>query len=809
MRCRHKNSYPLCRTIRKLMPTSLCIHGHFYQPPREDPWLGRILIEGSAAPVQDWNERILRESYAPLAWARRLDESGRIADICNCYEWINFNVGPTLMHWLRRESPETLRRMREGDQLSARRLGHGNAMAQIYHHVIMPLAPERDKILESAWAIEDFRFHFERAPEGMWLSECAVDLATLEVLAAQGIRFVILAPRQAKAVLHEGRAVPVSEGSLNIGEPYRVALPSGASITAVFYHGKLSQSIAFEGLLRDGELFWQRIAAEAKDMAAGNNGTSLLCLATDGETYGHHFVFGEMALAHILTQGAAGRDNIGLTNIAAHIAAHPPVREVILHEGSSWSCVHGVERWRSDCGCSDGGHAGWNQQWRAPLRRALDSMRQGVEKHFAAAGAHCLRDPYAALLAYGEVLADPGKRDAFAAAWFTGDSLAQDKAWKLLAMQELSLAAFASCAWFFDDISRIEPENALTFALRAMELIFETKGPDLRADLMRELETAFSNQPETGTGKDIFQRDIMPRHKDPAALCLLAWALLESEGGFACGERSVLCAWPNISVEIFAGDESAPAFGGSGGHGQGRAVLRTRHQEMGKSYLWRFEPPARTCLQEGNGTSPGAYRMFVRPEEGGEEQSRTLNELARPMRDFLLTLHLENLECRNRPALRAAAVHALRLSDPWLGSQHELSRPEFWAALIPYLPLESLCLEDLSEQQRVQVKTILSLHLPPSAKALSEHLLREAFLQALATPERPAPQAGSRCLRTRYKTHEPCCPAEPYSDARLAAWARQVHALLPDMDWWAVQNRIWEKGPDSCPLLAEALYFHR
>lgn len=329
------------------MISSLCIHAHLYQPPREDPWLGVVLSEGSAAPMRNWNERILRESYAPLAWARRLDTDNRILDLLNCYEWMSFNVGPTLVRWLRDHCPQLLKRMREGDKKSVERLGHGNAIAQCCHHNIMPLASEKDKLLETVWAIADFRSLFGRDPEGMWLPECAVDLPSLEALARQGIQFVILAPRQARAVIADGEQIFVTENSLDIREPYTVRLPSGASMTVIFYHGPLSQAIAFEGLLRDGELFWQRIAREAQGLQASSRGAPLLCLATDGETYGHHFIFGEMALAHVLAQGAAKRDNIALTNIAAHIAANPPTREVLLHEPSSWSCVHGIERWQS------------------------------------------------------------------------------------------------------------------------------------------------------------------------------------------------------------------------------------------------------------------------------------------------------------------------------------------------------------------------------------------------------------------------------------------------------------------------------
>lgn len=780
------------------MQVSLCIHGHFYQPPREDPWLGRILVEPSAAPMQDWNERILRESYAPLAWARRLDEQGRITELRNCYEWINFNVGPTLAHWLRRENPEVLRRMRLGDEKSLARLGHGNAMAQIYHHVIMPLASERDKILETKWAMDDFRHHFGRAPEGMWLSECAVDSASLEVLAAQGIRFVILAPRQAKAVIRQGQAVPVDEGSLNIGEPYLVRLPSGAAITVVFYHGSLSQGIAFEGLLRDGERFWQRIVSQAQGLSA--NGGKLLCLATDGETYGHHFTFGEMALAHVLAQAEHGRDSLNLTNIAAHIAANPPTTEAILHEPSSWSCVHGVERWRSDCGCMDGGHGGWNQRWRAPLREALDAMRVAADKHFAEAGANYFADPEAALMGYGEVLADPGTSDAFADRWFMKDARYRDRGWKLLAMQEQTLAAYASCAWFFDDIARIEPENAMTFALRAMELMLESGGPDILPQVLSVLEKAMSNQPEAGTGKAIMERDVLPRQDDAATLCLLAWLLLDSRGFSLRAGETGIWVWPYVSVELIPDGSSSE--GKNAGEQYGIAVIKARHEREGKSHAWRVTLPGHAFLkndmftslrdcridlcglsaQAESGSTPGEFAFSSLTENSsGCRSSRRVGELSRPMREYLLSVLLENREANARPALEARAAHCLSLVEVWTEAQHDLPRPEFWAGMMPYLVLTSVLSGYPDDAARTQLASIFSTYSDPGSRALARRITGEYFLQAL--------------------------DADGGEDAKLAAQARGIRGIMPDMDWWEVQNRLWDVGRERYPLLSRELFF--
>jgi hypothetical protein len=528
------------------MKKYLCIHGHFYQPPREDPWLGKILPEGSAAPFRHWNERITRESYTPMAFARRLDGAGRITEIVNCYEWMSFNAGPTLMSWLARSAPGTHEAMVAADKASLTRLGHGNALAQVYHHVIMPLAKARDKELEVAWAVADFTARFGRAPEGMWLAEAAVDTPSLEVLAAHGIAFTILSPTQAKAVANVGSDQwrPVNPGNLNILEPYLVELPSGRSIAVFFYNGPLSQAVAFERLLADGEQFWRRLSGAAGD--------GLLTLATDGETYGHHFKFGEMALAYALSQAREGRDGLAVTNFGAYLTATPPRHKVALHEPSAWSCAHGVERWRSDCGCTDGGHPGWHQRWRAPLREALNTLKDAVDAHYDALAPGLFTDPGEALQQYGRVLAGLSGAASFQKTFFA-KGLSQeglDKAWKLLSMQQWALASFASCAWFFDEISRLEPVNALTFALRALELARQTGMADLTPRLEQVLALAPSNLPELGNGKTIWRAMVLPRLETPATLAGQAALTLLAEGRFPAEGENAEVAWPGASVTV-------------------------------------------------------------------------------------------------------------------------------------------------------------------------------------------------------------------------------------------------------------------
>ncbi|MDL2315886.1 DUF3536 domain-containing protein [Desulfovibrio sp. OttesenSCG-928-A18] len=791
------------------MSVSLCIHGHFYQPPRENPWLGSILNEASAAPMRNWNERILRESYAPLAFARRLDAQGRIADILNCYEWMSFNAGPTLLQWMREAAPETLARMQKADAVSLGRWGHGNAMAQVYHHIIMPLADELDRALETQWAIDDFRYHFKREPEGMWLSECAVDIPSLESLAAKGIRFVILAPRQARALVSDTGPDPVDEASLNTGRPYKVRLPSGACMAAIFYHGPLSQSIAFEGLLKDGELFWQRIEAQARELEGKNRQQPLLTIATDGETYGHHFTFGEMALAHVLAQGYAGRGRVQLTNPASYLAVCPPEQEILLHEPSSWSCVHGVERWRSNCGCTDGGHAGWNQNWRKPLRDALDIMRKGVHAWFGEAGPRCFSDPRAALMDYGRVLADSSVSDDYARQWFSKEGATCDRAWKLLAMQEQSLAAFASCAWFFDDIARIEPENALTFALRALELLVESGGPDLTQQILPVLEKAVSNQPEAGTGRTVFEQVIAPRREDAASVCLLAWILLAASGKLPEPGASASYAWPNISVELFPQSSLA-----AGGEQRGSARVRQRHEAYGKHYSYTLTPPAKLLADEQNPDRSflSLAMSGIRLEEldetrdsqdgvktGPAQSQRRCAELAHQAQDWLLSLCLEHRERTHRPQLMAEAAHAASLLRHWGEAQHDIPTPEFWTDFLPYLLPVCMRWQAISDSQIAQVATIVRLHLSNRGRRLTMHLAVELLLAALDAA------AGGHDLEA--DGSDAAGEGRQDNDRTLARWAGRARLILPDISLWSVQNRLWTLGPERFPALAKELGF--
>lgn len=490
----------------------ICIHGHFYQPPRENPWLESVEPQDSAAPYHDWNERITAECYAPNAAARILDEQDRIVDIVNNYSRISFDFGPTLLSWLQGNAPEVYAAVLTADRESRERFGgHGSAMAQVYNHVIMPLARREDKEIQVSWGIRDFESRFGRLPEGMWLAETAVDLETLEVLAEQEIRFTVLSPYQAGGVKgpDETEWRDVSGGAVDSTLPYLQRLPSGRSIALFFYDAPVSKAVAFEGLLHRGEDFARRLTGILRE----DGRPRLAHIATDGESYGHHHPHGDMALAFALraieSQGLAK-----LTNYAEFLEVHVPDHEVRILENTSWSCAHGVERWRADCGCRTGGPWGWSQAWRTPLRGSLDWLRQRVapelqaelEKHFS--------DPREAVRDYIELILDrsPARVTEFLSskAHRGLDGEAQTRALKLLELQRQLQLMYTSCGWFFNDLSGIETIQILRYAGRAVQLAQDLFGDSIEREVLALLSRARSNRPEMGTGRNLYEKNVRP-----------------------------------------------------------------------------------------------------------------------------------------------------------------------------------------------------------------------------------------------------------------------------------------------------------
>lgn len=495
-------------------PRYLCIHGHFYQPPRENPWLERVEEQPSAAPFHDWNHRITAECYGPNAAARILDARDRIRKVHDNYELLSFNFGPTLLAWMEREAPDVYEDVRHADRVSQqRRGGHGNALAQVHSHVIMPLASRRDKVTQVRWGKDDFRHRFGREPQGMWLGEAAVDTETLEVLAEEGLRFTILAPHQAGAVRRLGGHSSWTEftgDQVDPSRPYLCRLPSGRELTLFFYDGPISRSIAFEGALRSGEGLLRRLRDGFSDR---RDWPQLLTVAVDGETFGHHSRFGEMALAWALDRLAQEGD-VRVTNFAEYLSLHPPDWEVRIRENTSWSCAHGVERWRSDCGCTTGGLPGWNQAWRAPLRAALDWLKTELDEVFE--GSDLFRDPWAARDAYHALLLDdtPAARRAFLeqhAPRAVGTTRRREevRAWKALELARSAVLMFTSCAWFFDDVSRIEPVQVLSYAARALQLALEFDR-SLEAPFLERLAEAKSNIPEQKHAAHVYEQRVKP-----------------------------------------------------------------------------------------------------------------------------------------------------------------------------------------------------------------------------------------------------------------------------------------------------------
>jgi alpha-amylase/alpha-mannosidase (GH57 family) len=490
----------------------VCVHGHFYQPPRENPYLEAVELQDSAYPYHDWNERITAECYAPNAASRITDAENRIVKLLNNYAHISFNFGPTLLSWMKDQAPHPYEQILQADKESSERFsGHGSAIAQGYNHMILPLANRRDKVTQVKWGIRDFESRFGRKPEGMWLPETAVDTETLEVLAENGIKFTVLAPRQAKRVRAKNSEdfEDVSGARVDPARAYLAELPSKNTINLFFYDGPISQGVAFEGLLDDGKRFADRLLSGLSD---ARQGAQLVHIATDGESYGHHHHYGEMALSFALEE--IQRGNVAkLTNYGEFLEKHPPEYVAEIVDNSSWSCVHGVERWRSNCGCNSGGHP-WNQEWRAPLRAALDWLRDRIAPIFESQMKKLFRDPWEARDDYIRVILD--RSDEARKAFFADHELKplsseyQILALKLLEMQRHALLMYTSCGWFFDELSGIETVQVIHYAGRALGLAEVCSGEAIEPEFLQKLAAAKSNIPEYGDGAKTYERWVKP-----------------------------------------------------------------------------------------------------------------------------------------------------------------------------------------------------------------------------------------------------------------------------------------------------------
>jgi hypothetical protein len=600
---------------------SVVIHGHFYQPPREDPWLEEVPREANAAPFHDWNERIERECYRAVVAARIPGADGRIARIVNALEQVSFDAGPTLLAWMEDAAADTYRAMLEADRKSAERLdGHGNAVAAPYHHVILPLATARDKRTEVKWGIADFERRFGRRPHGLWLPETAVDAETLDVLGEAGITFTILAPHQVTK--------PPPQGL-----PGRYRTAGGREVALFLYDGGISHDVAFGPLVRDARAWATRLTAPGDQR--------LVSVATDGETFGHHHRFGEMALAAVLDD-LGRRAGFRLENFAAFLARHadhgPPVE---LVAPSSWSCPHGVGRWRTDCGCRTAPHQDTSQAWRGPLREGLEQLARRLHEIFEAEGRQLFGDPWAARDEYGAVVTGSVSPDAFLAARCrAGDQPSRRRAAELLEMERHALGMMTSCGWFFDDLGGLEGRQVLRYAARAIELA-STAGAALETELRTVLARARSNDPALGTGRDIYDRFARPAV--PAAPRVAA--------GYAAARE----------VAATPGDAVPRAFQVEAGETDDQ--LRVRHRATGVTEgvavtVDRPRPGVLTVTARGVDRS-GTWTLAL-PDLPERAAHLVLPALAGEVTDLWLTESESAAVCAGTPLATVAGVALLR-----------------------------------------------------------------------------------------------------------------------------------------------------
>lgn len=523
----------------------LTIHGHFYQPPRENPWLEAIELQDSALPFHDWNERICKECYNPNSVSRIVDNKNQILDIVNNYQYMSFNFGPTLLSWMEEFAPLTYERIIKADIDSiSEHSGHGNALAQVYNHMIMPLANAHDKETQVKWGIRDFEYRFGRKPEGIWLAETAVDDATLKVLVDNGIKFTILSPYQALKIRKTGDKEwqDVSWGNIDPARSYKYTLKcdSKKSIDLFFYDGAISRSVAFDELLKDGNRFIKRLK---EGVSETRNYPQLVNIATDGESYGHHTKFGDMALSYVLKIKAED-EGFKITNYAEYLDKYESDYEVDIKQASSWSCFHGVGRWKEDCGCSTGGHPGWNQKWREPLRNALDYLRDELAKVFEAEGPKYFNDnPWTIRNKYIDVILD---RNYITIRKFQKENFKPDlteeqkvKGMELLEIQRQAMLMYTSCGWFFSEISGIETVQIMKYAARAMQLVARFTNEDFETHFKDILSQAKSNIAEFGTGKDIYEHFVKPSVVTAKQIACL-WAISSIYQDFE-DEEDVYC----------------------------------------------------------------------------------------------------------------------------------------------------------------------------------------------------------------------------------------------------------------------------
>jgi alpha-amylase/alpha-mannosidase (GH57 family) len=499
---------------------NVCIHGHFYQPPRENPWTDEIEKQDSAAPFHDWNEKIYQECYKTNAHAQIIDDKGVVLKEINNYSYLNFNFGPTLLNWIKIKHPETYKEIIEADKQSiSLHNGHGNAIAMAYNHIIMPLANEQDKITQIKWGLKDFEYHFGRKSESIWLPETACNLDTIEALINEGIKYIILDVSQAEKIRKIGDEnwTDVSNGSIDPKMPYSCfsQVKPEKYINIFFYDGPVSKAIAFEDVLKNSANLLDKIVHAVPQNSVEN---PIVSVATDGETFGHHKKFTERTLAFFLAV-LAPENNIKIVNYGEYLEHHQPTYEVKIKpgkngEGTSWSCPHGVERWKADCGCGGGK---WHQSWRAPLREAMNWLRDRLITIYENEGNKNLKDVWNARNDYIDLMLDKSEAAGFkffeanAKRILTNDEI--DTCYKLFEMQKYSMFMFTSCGWFFSEISGLESVQVLQYASRAIDLASQLTGKSLELEFKKRLQAAESNLKKYKNGRGVYNKLVAPAKK--------------------------------------------------------------------------------------------------------------------------------------------------------------------------------------------------------------------------------------------------------------------------------------------------------
>jgi alpha-amylase/alpha-mannosidase (GH57 family) len=595
---------------------ALVVHGHFYQPPRENPWTDDVSREPSAAPFHDWNERISAECYRANAFARLHGAGDRIRSLVNNYAHLSFNIGPTLARYVERFDPVTLQRMRAGDEDQRARLGAGGALAQVWGHPIAPLLSPRDRRTQLAWGAGDFQTRFGHAPKGMWLPETAADPATLEALIEAGISYTILAPEQVAAVRPPGAAwKAVTRDTVDTCRPYRFVHGdgSGRSLAIAVFDGPLSREIAFGTATRNSESF---LAAVKSSAARGQaSGTRLVLAASDGELYGHHKKFADLTLAHVMTQEAP-RQGVVVTNLEAFFASADPSASWELElakgpggEGTAWSCAHGLGRWQRHCGCAF--RDGWSQAWRTPLRAALDRLRDAAADFYSDATASLFADPWMVRDQYGTVIDDPPEaRLKFLDRHSRRPGKSRPdrdrlRPLLLLEMQRATLAMYASCGWFFDDVAGIESALCIRQAAYALDLWKQLGGRPPTREVLDRLAEARSNMPHAGTGADVFRR--VSQHRTTPAHAVAAMALSELSGQSAI--------YPHCQVAGFAVDHPV---GRKQLHPVVKGRAKVRNLRTGEEESLPYEASARSPFAPTCKVGKTSFTLAALPEEARE-----------------------------------------------------------------------------------------------------------------------------------------------------------------------------------------------